>query len=934
MPEVGDRVRFRAPRPSGPSRGSALRLLAIGVAAGLLALSAFGAVGTFGGSLSARFPHGSLATSLESKGMASEVTSGLPGVPPTTPASGGFGWTNLTYGAAPSEREEFGLAYDALDRYVVLFGGIQARNTGLGHDLNDTWTYRDGGWTNITSTAGPSPPARDSPAMAFDAADGYVVLTGGSGFSPSGNGSRVTFTDTWAFSAGHWSQVNTSWPAVLSNPCQGLRAADDSATGFVLVLDPCSGFSTGGVAIGYKNGTWTDLTVNATTNASIPTPGYVDPVLVDEPTLGGVALFGGSDGFNHAAYNETLLYAGGKWTDETTVLNGTPPGRDFGRGDFDAAYPGFLLWGGEVSVPPLESTNVTWILHNRTWTDVTGSSTPRPVGLGPMVWDGADNASIEFGGLPNETWSWGQSPSLVGLGIETSANPIDQGASAQFSATFQGGVSPYNYTWTFGDGAGSSAAAPSHTYAALGNHTVTLQVRDAAGHSRNASIRLSVTTALTASIAAAPNPIETGSAVAFSAQLSGGAGSEVYNWSFGDGPSSVSSLAQPSHSYSAVGNYSVHLLVVDTGGTQAQATANVQVVSRLLAPVITASPTAPELGQLVNFTATESTGIPPYQYSWAFGDGGTGGNLSAISHIFTTNGPFVASVTVVDAQGIRATGTLNLTIALNVTALGNWSAGAAPLLVGFHSSVVGGVPGYLYAWTFGDGASSTVAAPTHQFLIPGFYTTAVRVLDSKGSSAQSEWTVFVAPSDGGPLAVTLSSQPARVAPGGTSLVSASISGGVGGFSLQWTDPGVECAPAGPLGLRCTPSAAGTYVVTLGVQDQAGHSVRTSTQIIAGGTVGLSGPPEGLSVNWTDVAGIAAVAAAIALVALVAVGRRHPPEGPIRGSGADGFAAYRTTAPGTPPSGAGGTLLRKGSSTPPQADPPETDPRSDPLSDLE
>src|SRR5213080_2723791 len=55
----------------------------------------------------------------------------------------------------------------------------------------------DGSWTNITSSSGPSP--RFGASMAYDPADGYVVLFGGLNSSAAG----LTFLgDTWKFSGG------------------------------------------------------------------------------------------------------------------------------------------------------------------------------------------------------------------------------------------------------------------------------------------------------------------------------------------------------------------------------------------------------------------------------------------------------------------------------------------------------------------------------------------------------------------------------------------------------------------------------------------------------------------------------------------------------------------------------------------------------------
>ncbi len=49
-----------------------------------------------------------------------------------------------------------------------------------------------------------------------------------------------------------------------------------------------------------------------------------------------------------------------------------------------------------------------------------------------------------------------------------------------------------SYAWTFGDGASSTAADPSHTYTANGQYTATLEVTDPSGKSATASVRITV----------------------------------------------------------------------------------------------------------------------------------------------------------------------------------------------------------------------------------------------------------------------------------------------------------------------------------------------------------------------------------------------------------------------------------------------------------
>src|SRR5690349_15158986 len=68
--------------------------------------------------------------------------------------------------------------------------------------------------------------------------------------------------------------------------------------------------------------------------------------------------------------------------------------------------------------------------------------------------------------------------------------PLAVTFSSAGSSDPEGGA--LSYAWNFGDGGTSTAANPSHTYAANGQYTATLTVTDPAGRSGNASVIISV----------------------------------------------------------------------------------------------------------------------------------------------------------------------------------------------------------------------------------------------------------------------------------------------------------------------------------------------------------------------------------------------------------------------------------------------------------
>jgi PKD repeat protein len=157
------------------------------------------------------------------------------------------------------------------------------------------------------------------------------------------------------------------------------------------------------------------------------------------------------------------------------------------------------------------------------------------------------------------------------------SSPI-AGQAVSFTGSAFGGVSPYSYSWSFGDGATALGSLVSHTFQSGGTYTVALTVTDSAGQIAKSSQTVTVASPLSASISYSPSNPSPLLPVTFTASATGGTQPYAYSWNFGDG--TTDSGARVSHSYLLPGTYTVTLTVIDMN--RQTATSSVTVTVTLL----------------------------------------------------------------------------------------------------------------------------------------------------------------------------------------------------------------------------------------------------------------------------------------------------------------------------------------------------------------
>ncbi len=343
-------------------------------------------------------------------------------------------------------------------------------------------------------------------------------------------------------------------------------------------------------------------------------------------------------------------------------------------------------------------------------------------------------------------------------------------------------------SWTFGDGGTATGLTPNYTYRSVGTFTATVTVRDGRAGTASASTQVTVRAANRVPTAYAGGPYrgEVSRPVVFDAAASADPDGDAltFAWAFGDG--GVATGASPSHVYAASGIFQVTVTVTDPRGGSAAASSQVTVTPANATPTAEANgPYAQEVGFPIAFTSAGSSDPDGdvLTFTWRFGDGRVNtGPASSTSYL--TPGTYTVELTVDDGRGGVGVDTATVTIAPRATEQNRNPVAVA----GGPYQVEGGVPIALnpagsvdpdgdplsFAWSFGDGGSSTDRAPHHAWADAGQFTVTLTVSDGRGGSAVATASVTVsAPTDRAPPLVTLVG-PSQVLPGTSVTVIALV----------------------------------------------------------------------------------------------------------------------------------------------------------------
>jgi gliding motility-associated-like protein len=282
-----------------------------------------------------------------------------------------------------------------------------------------------------------------------------------------------------------------------------------------------------------------------------------------------------------------------------------------------------------------------------------------------------------------------------------------------------------NFTWSFGDGNGSTQSNPSHSYTNTGNYSVQLKVRDAFGCEdsllKTNLIRIDRPVAnflLSDSVSNCP-PLNVN--ITFTGRYN-----QSVLWDFGDG--APSDVLNPVRLFNLPGIYRVKLTVTSPGGCQ----------DTLSKPIVIFGPNAnidynPQGGcdsLSVAFRAFNTNNVD--SIIWDFDDGQVITKDSTILHLYKFPGNYVPRAILQDINGcqvpIRGVDTLRV-VGINpgFTASTQLLCDRGSVQFTDTSKIISSAKKLSWFWNFGDGNTSNLENPAHFYATPGLYSVSLTV---------------------------------------------------------------------------------------------------------------------------------------------------------------------------------------------------------------
>ncbi len=323
----------------------------------------------------------------------------------------------------------------------------------------------------------------------------------------------------------------------------------------------------------------------------------------------------------------------------------------------------------------------------------------------------------------------------VGAGLQASINAVINDTTGcvpltvDFMDTLQKGKKFY---WNFGDGTPvqiTTAFGLSHTFNNVGTFTVmmiaedssTCNIRDTAYKTIKVGNNVANLNFLSQKLL--PCESLTMQFTNTSTATFGSFSNRAFYWDYGDNSPRENAALTPArtHTYALPGVYIVKLIVIDT--TFCNSPDSIEKTIRLNPLVKAIFITAPT-GCVAYNAVFENTSLAGTDFKWEFGDGTSSADVNP-THLYANPGTYNVRLIAIDTNTCNKIDTsayFTITVVAKPTALFRWSPNPPLANVPVNFTNMSSADATHFLWNFGDGESSTIVDPKHQYNATGSYT--------------------------------------------------------------------------------------------------------------------------------------------------------------------------------------------------------------------
>jgi PKD repeat protein len=286
--------------------------------------------------------------------------------------------------------------------------------------------------------------------------------------------------------------------------------------------------------------------------------------------------------------------------------------------------------------------------------------------------------------------------------------------------------------WIFGDGSTSTLPSVNHHYANSGVYTVKLVL-----YNQGCKDTLTKTVNVSQTIAQFQNTVQHNCAPATVSFTDQSTSAVSWQWIFSNGV--TSSDQNPTVTFTTPGNFNAQLIVTNSNGCSD---------TSFVSNAVTISNSIPSSYQYAEFNGCSPVAVSFYNYvigtgswNWNFGDGTTS-NLPIPSHVYTTAGTHVVSLTTMNGNGCAIY--IDTFAVVNVNSLEidslildlNCMTG----VVEFNAMCPNCIQGN---WNFGDGTGSSITSTSHQYIEDELYFVSFNGVSAAGCVSYQTYSVDV-----------------------------------------------------------------------------------------------------------------------------------------------------------------------------------------------